>query len=463
MPEIQVPIIRGDKIKDDTDYFDAMPVNLIAVLREVLGTNGSLYSHDGLTQQATGRGIDRAGFYNERMHRHFRVSGQRLIELTESGITTLGNISGSDLATMACSFNTQLVVANLSAYLYNGTTLSKITDPDIGAPISAAWIDGYYVFTDGEYIYHTDISNESSIDPLKFATSEISPDKTLAVGRTQDNLLIVFNRYTTEYFINQANEQFAFSRLNQKAIDAGIVGTHAWCELDGYTFILGGRKNERPSVHIIGTGQIVNVSSRSVDKIIASYLEDDLVGVKMECRISERDKLLYLHLPDMVLVYNHGIAEKMGAENSWSILSTGHDEWRAINGVFDPNLNKWIYGDKVDSRIGYLDTTSAAQYGEPVHSEFYSPLIPLESASIDWLEINTIGGFGANGLNFFVSTTRDGASYSQEWSKEAAVPLDYDHRYIVRRLGYVRNRIGFKFRSYHKDKINVGGLKVSYG
>lgn len=463
MPEISVPIMRGDKIKDDADYFDALPVNLIAVMREVLGTNGSLYSHDGLTQQAVGQGVDRAGFYSERLNKHLRVSGQKLIEVSSSGVSVLGDVAGIDLATMANSFNTVLIVAGFFAYLYNGSSLVKITDPDIGLPIDGTWIDGYYVFTDGEYIYHTDIDDEGSIDPLKFATSEISPDKTLAVGRTQDNLLIVFNRYTTEYFINQANEQFAFSRLNQKAIDAGIVGTHAWCELDGYTFILGGRKNERPSIHIISTGQIISIASRTVSKILATYTESELSGVKLECRISERDKLLYVHLPRDVLVYNHGVAEKLGVENSWSIMRTGQDRWRAINAVYDPNLNKWICGDKLDGRIGYLNTKSALQYGDAVHSEFYSPLIPLESASIDWLEINTISGFNASDVSLFVSTTRDGASYSKEWSKEAAVPLDYDHRYIVRRLGYVRNRIGFKFRSYHKDKINVGGLRVSYG
>jgi hypothetical protein len=397
------------------------------------------------------------------MRRHFRVSGQKLIELTASGVTVLGDIPGADLATMENSFNTVMIVAAGSAYLYNGSALNKITDPDIGVPIDGTWIDGYYVFTDGEYIYHTDIDDETSVDPLKFATSEISPDKTLAVGRTQDNLLIVFNRYTTEYFINQANEQFAFSRLTQKAIDAGIVGTHAWCELDGYVFILGGRKRESPSMHIVGTGQIVSIASRSVDKIIAEYSEAQLSGVKLEGRISERNKLLYVHLPDMVLVYNHGVAEKMGVDNAWSILRTAQTKWRGINGVFDPILNKWIYGDKFDSRIGYLNKKVASQYGESVHSEFYSPLIPLESASIDWLEINTISGFNTSDVNFFVSTTRDGASYSKEWSKEALATLDYDHRYIVRRLGYVRNRIGFKFRSYSKDKINVGGLRVSYG
>jgi len=28
-----------------------------------------------------------------------------------------------------------------------------MTDPDIGAPIDVAQIDGYYVFTDGDYLY----------------------------------------------------------------------------------------------------------------------------------------------------------------------------------------------------------------------------------------------------------------------------------------------------------------------
>ena len=463
MPEMNVPIIAGDAVNQFTDYEDAVPVNMIAVIRNITGASGYLYSHDGLEQIRTGDGIDRGALYNERMGRSFRVSGQSLIEITATGVNIIGSIQGNDLGSMTYSFNSLLVVAAQKAYRYDGTALIQITDPDVGKPIDGTWIDGYYCFTDGEYIYHTDLADETSIDPLKYATSEISPDPTKALGRTQDNLLVVFNRYTTEYFINQGNEQFAFTRINQKAVNAGIVATHAWCEMSGNLYILGGRKEERVSFHILGSGQTTNLSTRYVDNVLSSYSELELSSAKLEARIFERDKLVYVRLPNETLVFNQSIAEAFGISSAWSVLESNGGPWRAINGIFDPFLNQWVYGDRLDSRIGALTKLTASQYGDAVMSEFYTPLVPLESASIDELELNTVSGFVSENVNLFVSTTRDGAIHSLEWTKPVSVVQDYSYRYIVRRLGYVRKNIGFKFRALHKDKLNVSGLVIRYG
>lgn len=463
MPQIPVPIIVGDKTSFDVDYHDAIPVNMVAVQRDVTGSQGYLISHDGVTQLALGQGIDRGAFYNDRMQRSFRVSGQKLIEVVGNSVVVIGDIPGTDLVRFDYSFNSMLIVASGRAFLYTGSALTEITDPDLGDPIDGWWIDGYYMFTDGEYIYHTDITNEYSIDPLKFATSEISPDPTLAGARTQDDLAIIFNRYSVEYFINEANEQFAFSRLNQKAVNVGIVGTHCWCDLGGNIFILGGPRRAPVSLYILGAGQAISVTSKTVGKRIAKYSEAQLKLCKIESRTDGEDQLIYIHLPDETLLYNHSIAEKFGKDQAWSEVRTGQNEWRCINGVRDPLQNRWVYGDKLTSKIGYLNPLAASQYDEPVHSEFYTPLVPIESLSVDELEINTIPGYGSTTESLFVSTTRDGAAYSQEWSKEESVPGAYNDRYIVRRLGYVEKKIGFKFRSLNKGKINASGLVISCG
>lgn len=463
MPTMPVPIICGDKIKKFSDYEDAVPVNMIAIARDIEGSSGYLYSHDGLTQIRTGQGIDRGAIYNERMQRMFRVSGERLIEITDTSTTVIGTVPGTDLVATAYSFNSILVLASNRAFRFNGATFSEITDPDLGSPIDATYIDGYYFFTDGEYLYHTDINDETSIDPLKFATAEISPDPTKAVARTQDDLVAVFGRYTTEYFINQGNEQFAFTRLNQKAINSGIVGTHCWCEMDGNIYTLGGRKDERISVHALGVGQTLSVATRYVDSVIAQYTELELASAKLECRISDKNQLLYVRLPNETLVYNRSIAKVMGDGVAWSRLESNGAAWTAANIIFDPKLNLWVGGDFTNDRICKLDIDTAAQYGQPVDSYFYTPFVPIEAMSVDQVELNTVSGFVDQDTTLFISTTRDGAQHSQEWSKEVSVVQEYDQRYIPRRLGYVRKKIGFKFRSHHKEKLNVSGLMVTYG
>ena len=220
-----INLLKGDKMGAETDYRDYLPVNMSGVLKPLFGAQGYMLQQPGLTKFGQGLGIDRGGLWNERLAGHYRVSGQRLIEVDGSGASVdLGAIDGLDTVSLPYSFNTQGIVANNRFYLYDGATLTEVIDPDLGDPIDATWIDGYYFFTDGEFLYHTDIASESSIDPLKFATAEFSPDPTLAVAKTVDNKVMALGRYTIEYFVNQAAENFAFTRLGTRAIKAGVVG-----------------------------------------------------------------------------------------------------------------------------------------------------------------------------------------------------------------------------------------------
>jgi hypothetical protein len=202
----QIPLLKGDKVSKHTDYRDSLPVNMYAVKRSILGASGYMLCHSGLSHIATGAGIDRGSVYNDRLGLHLRVSGDQLISIDPSGmVTNLGTVPGQDQVTMAefYSFNTQAVIADGKMFLYSPSTgFDEITDANLGTPIDGVWVDGYYFLTDGEYIYHTDLADETAIDPLKFATAEFIPDRSLAVGKTQDNKVIVFGRYSIEYFIN---------------------------------------------------------------------------------------------------------------------------------------------------------------------------------------------------------------------------------------------------------------------
>lgn len=461
MGELTIPIIGGDQVLSNADYADAIPINMLAVIRDIKGNPGYLISHDGLTQTHTGQGIDRGALFNERWGRSFRVSGEKLIEIVGATAPVLGDIPGADRVRTAYGFNSTMTVASGSAYRYDGTTLTLMTDSDFGSPIDVVWIDQYYVFTDGETIYHTDIGNETSINPLKFATSELSPDKTKAVGRTQDNLLIAINRYTTEYFVDQANDNFAFTRINQKAVNCGIVSTGGWIEIGGRVYMLGGAKGEPVTFKLLGAGQAETAATDYIERIINSYSEADLSTAYLEGRSRARDQLVYIQLPNHTLLYNVFIANKFGPQYAWSELRSGEDAWRACNGVYDTNLGYWLFGDKLGTTIGKLDDTLASHYGASVTSQFQTALIPMESISVSELELNVVSGYGED-TALFVSTTQNGSYHGAEWTKYIAMALMYNYRYIVRRVGYVRKQIGLKFRSLNKAKINVSGLKVTH-
>lgn len=467
MPQAQINLIKGDRVGVETDYRDALPVNMYAVLRPILGAAGYMSQEPGLSLFATGIGVDRGGIWNERLSKHLRVSGGSLVSVSDIGtLVTIGAISGTQLASLPYSFNTQAIITDGKMWLYNGTALTQVTDPNLGAPIDGVWVDGYYFLTDGEYIYHTDISNEASIDPLKFATAEFMPDKSLGVAKTSDNKVMVFGRYSTELFINAATPNFAFQRVESRALKIGIVGTHAKTEAEDSFYILGGRKGENISVHRLGVGSSEKIATREVDKVIGQYSETDLAQSKLETFSEDGNSFVLVHLPGECLKFNLTIAKVGGIEAAWSILrtGTGTDAWRGINGVFDPRIGHWTFGDKIGNQIGKLDSTVATQYGEIAEWELHTPFFMLDGMSINELNLETIPGHTATrDAKVFISATRDGLTHSNEWAEMYGLPNDYGKRFVVRRLGYVSDWVGLKLRGATRSRMAFARCMVDYG
>lgn len=464
-----INLIRGDKVDANTDYRDALPINCSAVVRPILGAAGYLLQQPGLTQYGTGQGVDRGGIYNERFQALYRVNGTKFIRVAANGdVTILGDIPGTDTVSLPYSFNTQAIIANGRYYLYDPVGgFREIFDASLGTPYDAVWVDGYYFFTDGEYVYHTDIDDEEAIDPLRFATAEFSPDPTIGVSLTTDNKVIAWGRYTTEYFVNQATDLFAFARIPSRNVKYGIVGTHCKAEIGGDWFFMGGPKEGNVSIYQLGVGTAKNIATREVDKVIAQYDETALSTAVLETRIVDNYPYLIVRLPNETLMLNTKVAEAAGIEQAWSILRSGTASgypYRAVNGVFDPRIPAWVYGDFTTSKLGILDESVATHYGDKVECALFTPFVYLEDMSIDELEIQTIPGFtSVDDATVFFSMTYDGAFYSMEAQLDYGGPSAYAQRFIARALGYIDNYFGFKFRWVSESRMAFATAWIKYG
>lgn len=463
MPEITLPLVRGEKITSDVDYTDFLPLNMTAVAKPILGAQGYMISHDGLTQVATASGADRGGFYDDRRGYHIRVIGNTLYKLVGTSLVSVGTILGSGQCSFAYSFNNTAILSGGNVYFYNGATLQRLTDADLKNPIDLDWIDSYFFYTDGEYIYHSLLADEKQVDPLQYATAEIMPDKTLGVMRTTDNLVAVFGRYSIEYFINQANDQFAFSRITQKSVSGGICGTHCKVMIGDSIFILGGRKNESPSIHMLQSSMLESVSTRSVDKILATYTESELAQAVLESRTDKRDQFLIVRLLRHTLLLNVSAAQAIGVAESWSQLSYGVDlsPWLGVNGVYDPLQNAWIYGS-ASGNAYKLDDKTAAQAGEQTEFELRTPIVEAKHIRISRVEVNTVSGF-TDTTTAALSVTLEGAAYSTESWLLYSTAGAYDQHFIFRRIGYIPSCASFRLRGVSKNKVNFSNFKVTYG
>lgn len=464
----QVSFIKGDTVDNNVEYRDALSVNMYAVGREVLGTAGYLINYFGLTNYATGQGVDRGAIWVSRdgFEGHYRVSGGFLISINASGVVAvLGAIPGTEQVSMDYSFNNLAIVADGRLYYYNTADgLREIVDPEVGNPIDITWVDGYFFLTDGESIYHSNIANEEQYEPLAFANAEFIPDPSRGLGKTEDNEVVVFGAFSTEYFVNVGGDPFAFQRIARKASKLGIVGTHCKHELNGRWYVVGRRKETSPSFHVISIGNEQSFSSREVDKILAEYTESELSTITLDAFTIDNVTMIKFHLPRHTLLFNESIVSLQGVDKAWSILKSdvlGDNPYRGKNMVFDPRNSKWIIGDRLDSRIGEMDKSSCTHYGDIVEWIMFTPFLKIERLSIDKIELETIPGIAPdNDATVFISMTFNGRTYGKEWTQLYGDDLDYAQRFYVRRLGYVRDYVGFKLRGASRARMSFANFDI---
>src|SRR5690348_6294843 len=211
---MQLGILSGVYSQTGPDFEGSYPLNLVPNFEATGISEGYLRSAPGINVFATGLGIDRGGVYwNGTL---YRVCGTSLVSVSSTGIVSfIGDVGGSDRCSFAISFDRLAVRSGENLYYWDGTTLSQVTDVDLGVVNDVVWMDGYFISTDGTSIVVTELDDPTSVDPLKYGSSEADPDSIQALGVRRGEL-IAFNRYTTEFFFDAGTTGFPFER-NQGA------------------------------------------------------------------------------------------------------------------------------------------------------------------------------------------------------------------------------------------------------
>lgn len=467
-----VSLIKGDKMASgQADYRDALPVNMFAVPRDILGAAGYMYQMYGLTQFGTGLGVDRGGIwvFADGLEGHYRVSGTSFISVDESGnTTTLGTIAGSEQCSFAYSFNNVIVVGNQQLFYYNPTEgFREITSSGVvGNPIDVVWIDNYVFLTDGTDIYHSNILNEELFEATASTEPQYQPDKVFGLAKNKSNELVVLGEVSIQHYINTGAENFAFQNLGSKVGKLGILGTHCKAELEGIFYTLGRREQDNPSCYQYSLGSSQKIASREIEQVLSEYTPDELSATTIDTFLDDKMKLVIYHFPNDSYMFNATIAEVVGVENAWCKLESGRNNvnlrpYRAKNIILDPRNGRWVCGDKEDSTLGYLDDTVATHYSEIAQWIMFTKYLDLETLSINLIEMEIIPGITSDeDATFFISRTNDGRIYGQEWSEEYGMQYDYNNRVYRARFGYVRHWTAFKFRGASRSRMVFGLLNV---
>jgi hypothetical protein len=456
MASLPIPILSGIYTDAGNDYRVSYPVNLQPVAADTGIGDSYLRPCDGITALTTGPGDDRGGI--QWKGDHYRVMGEYLCHITSFGMVSMvGNVGPGTRCTFDYSFDRLGITAGGNLYYWDKTTFTQVSDPDVGNVLDHIWIDGYFLFTDGEFLIVTELNDPESINPLKYGSSEVDPDPVKAVLKVRNEPYAV-NRYTIEVYENTGGSGFPFQRISGGQITKGAIGTHAACVWNEAIAFVGGGRNEAVSVYLGANAQATKIATAEVDRVINGYTESQLSDVIVEARVDRDANLLLVHLPHETLCYD-SIASQALQRPIWHVLTSG-DHYRARNLV--RCHDRWYVGDTLTARVGYLDEATGLHWGDVVPWEFGTAVLYNggPSAIIHRLELMGLTGRAPLGADPLVSTSysHDGLTWSQDKTTAAGKQGERNARLCWLRQGLVRRWRVQRFRGTSDARVTVSRL-----
>ena len=439
---VQIPILNGIFTDNGPDFRTSYPVNLVPVPKSNGISQGFLRPSDGIVANGTGPGTDRGGINWNGVC--YRVMGSKFCSVAANGtVNVIADVGDNGLdVSMDYSFDLLAIASNDRLYYYDGTTVTQVTDPDLGVVIDVVWVDGYFMTTDGEFLVVTELNNPFAVNPLKYGSSEADPDPITGLLKLR-NEVYALNRNTIEVFDNVGGDLFPFQRIEGAQIEKGSMGTHACCIYMETCAFLGSGWNEAPGVYLGVNANANKISTQEIDEILLGYTEAELALANVEARNDRAHQHLYIHLPDRTLVFDSAASKELDQPVWFTLTSSivGFSKYRAQNFVWC--YDYWLCGDPTTNNVGYLVKDISTQYGNTVRWEFGTTIVYNEGrgAIIQQLELVGLTGSVALGSDPTINTSysTDGITWSQQKFISAGKTGDRAKRLVWFQQGWMRN------------------------
>lgn len=289
------------------------------------------------------------------------VCGTSLYSVTSGGTeTSIGTIPGTDIVHMASNGTQLCIVANGAIYIYASSTLTLVSDGDAPAATSVAYLDGYFIFSDGtNSFYISALYDGDDFDALDFASAESNPDVITRVFVDHRELLLLGSE-TTETWFNSGDADFPFQRVSGGITEKGIAGINAVAKIDNTVFWC----DQGGVVRRLTAGYSPQrISAHEVERDI---LSGTLADIECFAYSTEGHEFFVLTVP--------GVATWIfdAATSLWhQRKSQGDTRWRARG--FASVYGKQLVGDYSTGKVWQLDYTSYVEGTDDLIAEVVFP------------------------------------------------------------------------------------------
>ena len=459
---MQIPIINGIYTNTVSEFRTSYPRNMVPVPKVTGVSQGFLKPAEGITSVASLPGIGRGAM--EWKGTLYAVAGGSLVSVASNGtVATLGALPGSNPVVMDYSFDHLGIVTGTDLYLYDGSTLALVTDPDLGTVLDAVWVDGYWMTTDGTNLVVTELDDPFSVDPLRYGSSEANPDAVMRLLKIRNEVYAV-NRHTIEVFDNVGGTGFPFQRIEGAQMQKGAVGNRAACVYEEAVAMLGGGVNEQPAVWLGVNGQVEKISTREIDQVLAGHSATTLAAVELRERLFNSHAHLYVTLPDQTLVYDGAASREVGAP-VWFSLTTSVNGLGQYRGGYPTHAyGKWWVLDTAGSAVGNLSDTESDHWGVETGWEFGTTVLYNEGrgAIVHELELVAVPGRVTAGDDptIWMQHSNNGMDWSPERPTKAGKAGETRKRIAWRQVGRMEQMRYHRFRGAGSCRVAIARLEA---
>jgi hypothetical protein len=279
------------------------------------------------------------------------VSGTGLYRISSGGTATLlGTVPNLDRVSMAGDGTNIMIVTGGDGYVWNGTTVAQITDPDFPGADWVVYLDGYFVIGINGEVYISDPFDPTAWNALEFASAEASPDDIVG-AIVEKRELFIGGQDTIEVWMNTGNADFPLERIPSGVCEIGLLSRFGFAKADNSVFF-----------------PATDFTVRRMDGYTPVIISTPVISQAIE---DLADKTMY------GMTWTEGGHTMYGLTSSeWTkVFDTSSQLWhdRKSYGyeysrpMFALNTyNKWLMGDALSNKIGQLSADTFTEWGDPL-------------------------------------------------------------------------------------------------
>ncbi len=483
MPRVQLEISTGFYQSESLPLSAQRCINQIPIIPQPQGqvlNQRALFGTPGIstvaTTGATITGVNRGSQVMNGVP--FFVNGNSLFSISSTlVVTNHGTITGSGRVSLANN-GTKLciVVPGGEAFVWDGTTLTQITDVNFRISDTVVFKDGFFVFTasDGTVFFNSALNDPLTFDGLDFGTAEIDPDRIIA-GHVNHNELFILGTETIELFQNVGGSGFPFQRIPGANVQKGCHAKFTPINFDNTFVFAGGGKNEKTSIwKVTGSSSVQRISTSAIDFAIQEFTSDEISNAFSYAYSEDGNTFVGFtfesadRIPAKTFEYN-ATSSALSGRSVWHERQTGvvDDRWR-VNSIVQA-YNKFLVFDNVDGRIGDLDKNVFDEYGNVIFRQKSSTPFSNRGKSQFWgeIELTLEGGVGlttGQGSDPVIRmdfSDDGGRTFSSEFSRKAGKIGEFSKRIIWRRQGRIPEHRVIRFTMTDPIKWNIIKLEAN--